>query len=120
MKPITELTKEDIKDLKLVCFDVDGVTVKKGTDIQEVRDAIDKNAEALLIFSQDGFLQTHPLIRDYFWSRAYESGIWKQLTERYGFRAREKLKKSGLSDGEMGRFCFFFFRVFWVPAFSFS
>ena len=80
-------------------------------DIQEVRDAIDKNAEALLVFSQDGFLQTHPLIRDYFWSRAYESGIWKQLTERYGLRAREKLKESGLSDAEMVRLCSFAYRM---------
>ena len=37
MKPITDLTKEDIKDLKLVCFDVDGVTIKKGTDIKEIK-----------------------------------------------------------------------------------
>jgi HAD superfamily hydrolase (TIGR01484 family) len=37
MKPITELTREDIKDLKLICFDVDGVTIKKGTDIEEVK-----------------------------------------------------------------------------------
>lgn len=35
MKPITELTKKDIEKLKIVCFDVDGVTVKKGTDIKE-------------------------------------------------------------------------------------
>ena len=33
MKPITELTKEDIKDIKVVCFDVDGVTIKRGTQI---------------------------------------------------------------------------------------
>ena len=38
MKPVTELTKDDIKDLKVVCFDVDGVTVKKGTDIKEVKE----------------------------------------------------------------------------------
>jgi HAD superfamily hydrolase (TIGR01484 family) len=37
MKPLTELKKEDIKSVKLVCFDVDGVTIKKGTDIKEVR-----------------------------------------------------------------------------------
>lgn len=37
MKAITELTKDDIKNIKLICFDVDGVTIKKGTDIQEVR-----------------------------------------------------------------------------------
>ena len=35
MKPITQLTAENIKDIKLVCFDCDGVTVPKGTDIQE-------------------------------------------------------------------------------------
>lgn len=37
MKPLSSLTKEDIKDLKLVVFDVDGVTIKKGTDIQEIK-----------------------------------------------------------------------------------
>lgn len=37
MKPLSALTKEDIKNIKLVCFDVDGVTIKKGTDISEVR-----------------------------------------------------------------------------------
>lgn len=35
MKPLTELTKGDIKNIKLVCFDVDGVTIKKGTIIKE-------------------------------------------------------------------------------------
>lgn len=35
MKPLSELTKEDIKSIKLVCFDVDGVTIKKGTYIRE-------------------------------------------------------------------------------------
>jgi len=35
MKPITTLTKDDVKDIKLVCFDVDGVTIKKGTVIKE-------------------------------------------------------------------------------------
>ena len=41
MKPLSDLTKDDIKDLKLVCFDVDGVTIKKGTDISEVKTAED-------------------------------------------------------------------------------
>ena len=35
MKPLSELTKEDIERVKLVCFDVDGVTIKKGTFIRE-------------------------------------------------------------------------------------
>ncbi len=37
MKPLSELSKENIKDLKLVVFDVDGVTVKKGTNIEEIK-----------------------------------------------------------------------------------
>ncbi|EKE05959.1 MAG: Cof-like protein hydrolase [uncultured bacterium] len=37
MKPLSELTKDDIRDLKLVVFDVDGVTIKKGTSIEEIK-----------------------------------------------------------------------------------
>lgn len=36
MKPLTQLTTNDIKNIKLVCFDVDGVTIKKGTVVKEV------------------------------------------------------------------------------------
>ena len=35
MKSITELTREDIKNLKIICFDCDGVTIKRGTEIEE-------------------------------------------------------------------------------------
>ncbi|WKZ25859.1 MAG: HAD hydrolase family protein [bacterium] len=35
MKPISELTEDDVKNIKVVCFDVDGVTIKKGTEISE-------------------------------------------------------------------------------------
>jgi len=36
MKPIEELSKEILKDIKLIVFDVDGVLVKRGTKIQQV------------------------------------------------------------------------------------
>lgn len=36
MKPIRELTKEDIKDIKMIVFDVDGVIVPRGTKIKQV------------------------------------------------------------------------------------
>lgn len=35
MKPLSELTKSDIENIKVVCFDVDGVTIKRGTQIRE-------------------------------------------------------------------------------------
>lgn len=37
MRILSELTETDVKDIKLICFDVDGVTIKKGTDISEVK-----------------------------------------------------------------------------------
>lgn len=37
MKPLSSLTKSDIANLKLVVFDVDGVTIKKGTNIEEIK-----------------------------------------------------------------------------------
>lgn len=36
VKNLSELTTEDIKDIKVVCFDVDGVTIEKGTQISEI------------------------------------------------------------------------------------
>ena len=47
MKPITKLTKEDIKDIKLLCFDVDGVTVKRGTEIEETETTLKVKTSAL-------------------------------------------------------------------------
>lgn len=41
MKPLSSLTKEDIKNLKLVVFDVDGVTIKKGTNIEEIKTSLE-------------------------------------------------------------------------------
>lgn len=35
MKPITKLTKRDIENIGIICFDCDGVTVKRGTEVQE-------------------------------------------------------------------------------------
>ena len=32
-----KLKKEEVAHIEIVCFDVDGVTVKKGTDIKEVK-----------------------------------------------------------------------------------
>ncbi len=37
MKPLSQLTRSDLANLKLVVFDVDGVTIKKGTQIEEIK-----------------------------------------------------------------------------------
>jgi HAD superfamily hydrolase (TIGR01484 family) len=35
MRPLTDLKRDDIKDIKVICFDCDGVTVERGTEIEE-------------------------------------------------------------------------------------
>ncbi len=35
MKPLSQLTQEEVKNIKLISFDVDGVTVERGTEIIE-------------------------------------------------------------------------------------
>lgn len=47
MKPLTELTKEDIKDIKVICFDSDGVSVPKGTEITETEDSLSVKTKVL-------------------------------------------------------------------------
>ncbi|MEJ2347727.1 MAG: hypothetical protein P8Y17_00805 [Patescibacteria group bacterium] len=47
MKPITELTKNDIEKIKLLCFDVDGVTVKRGTEIRETETTLEVKTNRL-------------------------------------------------------------------------
>jgi len=40
MKPISELTSEELKNIKIICFDCDGVTVERGTEIEETEDSL--------------------------------------------------------------------------------
>lgn len=62
MKPIKELTKENIKDIKIICLDVDGVTIQRGTKI------IDKgNEQKMVTIPLDGeILQKILRLKKYF------------------------------------------------------
>jgi len=36
MKPVTELTKEQLRNIRLLVFDVDGILVPRGTKIKQI------------------------------------------------------------------------------------
>lgn len=40
MKPISDLASREIENIKLICFDCDGVTVEKGTQIEETESTL--------------------------------------------------------------------------------
>jgi HAD superfamily hydrolase (TIGR01484 family) len=47
MKPLIELTSNDLKNIKIICFDCDGVTVERGTEIEETEDSLTVKTHAL-------------------------------------------------------------------------
>lgn len=62
MKPISDLTSEDISNIKLVCFDCDGVTVIKGTEIEETEDSLSVKTHTL----SEEMLQKLLVLKQYF------------------------------------------------------
>jgi len=40
MSPLDDLSEKNIQKIKLICFDCDGVTVEKGTEIEETESAL--------------------------------------------------------------------------------
>lgn len=87
MKLIQKLTKGDLKDIKLLCFDCDGVTIKEGTVIREnqgelvvrtsklspkVANELNQLKDNFLIMFSSG---RHPL----YLSRMYEQVLWDKV-----------------------------------------
>jgi len=87
MKTIDQLTKEDIKNIKVICFDCDGVTTKEGTFIQEKGNELVVKTTSL---SNETALKLNKLKKDFFLvfssgrsllylSRMYEKILWDNL-----------------------------------------
>jgi len=87
MKLINQLTKKDIKNIKLLCFDCDGVTVKEGTYIKErngelvVRTAnlSDQMAKKLKQLKKRFFLVFSSGRSLLYVSRMYEKILWDKV-----------------------------------------
>jgi len=62
MKALSELTAKDIENIKVVCFDVDGVTLRRGTQI------LDKGNEQIMrtVPLEDNILQKLLRLKKYF------------------------------------------------------
>ncbi len=84
MKTINQLTRNDIKDIKVLCLDCDGVTVEKGTYIQENKNELIVRTKTLT----DQFSQKLNLLKKRFLiifssgrttlylTRMYEKVLW--------------------------------------------
>ena len=87
MKLVKDLTKDNIKNIKVVCFDCDGVTVPEGTYIREnkgeliVRTATlnDRVAEKLTRLKKHFFLVFSSGRSLLYVTRMYEKILWDQV-----------------------------------------
>jgi len=71
----------------------------------DIRAAVD-NLSSMLLVQFDGVaLQLHPIVRDYFWRRLYESGEWQELAVKLGGAAKAKLLDLEVETPEFVRHC---------------
>ena len=73
MKPLDQISKEDIEKIKMIVFDVDGVLVSRGTKIKqegntttfETKVIAEKQIEQIKELNQKGFWSISVLVADF-------------------------------------------------------
>src|SRR4030043_1552556 len=96
MKPITELNKSDIENIKVICFDCDGVTVKRGTEIEEKGQSLRVKTYSL----SDSLLKKLLVLKKYFHINFSSGRSLLYLERMYG----EVLWEKASLQGENGIF----------------
>jgi len=110
MRPITDLTSKDIENIKVVCFDCDGVTVIKGTEIKETESTLNVKTHTL----SEKLLEKLLELKKYF-HITFSSGRSLLYLERmYG----KVLWDNASLQGEIGIFTLINGRVIQHEAFS--
>lgn len=75
-------------------------------DVEAVRRAVENLVTSLLVSPENGRIQIHSLIKDYFWHKVYQSGRWKEFAQVLGAHMKEKLSsKAEYSKPEFLRLC---------------
>jgi tetratricopeptide (TPR) repeat protein len=74
-------------------------------DVNILRETVDMLVGSLIIFPEDGRLQIHTLLKEYFWDQAYKSGSYLQLAEKLGELARLSLPTVPEQSEDYVRLC---------------
>jgi len=106
----TQLTGLEVTCLQALAVSDTGISLSELAhallrDVEVVRPAVDRLASALIISSDGPYLHIHPLVNDYFWSLAYESGSWKELAQQLAEGAFEQLDRAPGGAREFVRAC---------------
>jgi len=114
-KQLLGRTRARLSDLEATCLQAlaisdTGISLSElaqalTRDVDVVRRAVDRLASALVISSDGPYLQIHPLVKDYFWSLAYESGSWRELAQQLAEGAFQQLPDVPPGTREFVRAC---------------
>lgn len=96
MKAITELSRKDIRDIRIICFDCDGVTVRRGTEISEKGQSLTVKTYSL----SNSLLQKLLVLKKHFHINFSSGRSLLYLDRMYG----EVLWKNTSLQGENGIF----------------
>lgn len=120
-KQLLGRTRAKLSDLEAKCLEAltladTGLSLSELSEALEVetdksREAVDKLVGALIVFPEDGRLQIHPILKDYFWSRTYKSGSYKQLAKKLGEIAHNSLPTVPEQSEDFVRLCSQAFRL---------
>jgi len=121
-KQLLGRTRANLSDLEAKCLEAltiadTGLSLGELSEILEIetaksREAVDRLVGVSIIFPEDGFLQIHPFLKQYFWSTAYKSGSYKKLAERLGESARLSIPTVPVNSENFVRLCSRAFRLF--------
>jgi tetratricopeptide (TPR) repeat protein len=127
-KQLLGRTRAKLSDLEAKCLEAltiadTGLSLGELTEALKVetdksREAVDMLVGALIVFPEDGRLQIHPLLKDYFWSRAYKSGSYKQLAKKLGEIAHNSLPTVPEQSEDFVRLCSQTFRLLMLSGYE--
>lgn len=111
-----QLTELEVKCLEALAIADSGLSLSEMSNglernVDEVRFSIDNLVSTLIIFPENGRLQIHPIIKDFFWNSAYKSSIWKELAGKLGEHARRSLASAPSQSEEFVHLCSKAFRL---------
>jgi len=111
-----ELNPLELQCLEVLAVDESGATTRElvevlERDVPEVSDALEGLSRSLLVVPEGGLLTLHPLVREHFWTRAFQSGSWQHYASALGGIARRRTEELEIGTEAMVRQCARAFRL---------
>lgn len=114
-KQLLGRTKQQLSSLESSCLEAltiadTGLSLSElsealETNVEELGRAIDNLYSALMITIERGRLQIIPIAKDYFWTRSYPTGKWKEFASKLVKNARYELTRVKPESEDFVHFC---------------